>query len=98
MDGFITFLSFIFFGFFPLLGYCVFPFIFPDMSQHELFLVACLSSGVTLFVLGAVKSMFSVQTWWRSGVEMTAIGYFVCFVAYSIGAMTRSFFGVDPSL
>mmetsp|Transcript_32500 Transcript_32500/g.51704 ORF Transcript_32500/g.51704 Transcript_32500/m.51704 type:complete len:148 (+) Transcript_32500:507-950(+) len=94
-DGFVTFCAFVFFGFFPLLGYCVFPFAFPHLTSHQLFMIACLASGVTLFLLGAIKSNFSVKTWWRSGTEMLLIGYFVCFVAYSIGAVTKKLVGVN---
>lgn len=54
-DGFVTFASFIFFGFFPLLGYCIFPFAFPHLSDQALFNAACLATAATLFLLGAVK-------------------------------------------
>mmetsp|Transcript_960 Transcript_960/g.2264 ORF Transcript_960/g.2264 Transcript_960/m.2264 type:complete len:301 (-) Transcript_960:654-1556(-) len=95
-EGFVTFCSFIFFGFFPLLGYCIFPFAFPHMSDHTLFVIACVFSGLTLFALGAVKSMFSVKTWYTSGFEMLIIGSAVCAVAYSIGALTSAVVGIDP--
>jgi len=98
LDGFITFCSFIFFGFFPLLGYCVFPFAFPDLSAHTLFLIACFSSGCTLFMLGAVKSMFSVKTWYQSGFEMLAIGSVVCLIAYGIGALAKALALDDGSM
>lgn len=54
-DGLVTFCSFVFFGFFPLLGYCIFPFLWPDLSPHTLFTIACVSAALTLFALGAVK-------------------------------------------
>lgn len=97
IGGFVTFCSFIFFGFFPLLGYCIFPFAFPELSDETLFAIACLLSGATLFVLGAIKSMFSVKPWWWSGTEMLLVGGAVCLVAYVIGATTKRFLGVDPN-
>jgi len=95
-EGFVTFCSFIFFGFFPLAGYCVFPFAFPHLSEHVLFLIACALTGVTLFILGAIKSLFSVKNWFISGMEMLLIGGMVCIISYSIGALTSQIFGVDP--
>ena len=97
-DGFITFCSFVFFGFFPLLGYCIFPLAFPDLTSHQLFLISCITSGLTLFLLGAIKSLFSVKSWWASGLEMLVIGYTVCFISYTIGALTNQMVtgGVPP--
>jgi len=60
-DGFITFLSFVFFGIFPLLGYLVT--IGSGLSDTELFGVSIALTGVMLFILGAIKSMFTVQHW-----------------------------------
>lgn len=94
-DGFVTFCSFIFFGFFPLLGYCIFPFAFPSIESQTLFLVAFLLTGCTLFVLGSIKGLFSVKTWYYSGFEMLIIGYLVCFIAYAMGSLTSWFIGVD---
>ena len=58
-EGFVTFTSFIVFGFAPLLAYCVFPFVAPDAAPALLFAVACVLSGASLFALGAVKAQFS---------------------------------------
>jgi len=95
-EGFVTFCSFIFFGFFPLMVYCIFPFAFPGMTDHQLFVLAGVVSGLTLFVLGTVKSQFSVKPWWKSGLEMLVIGMTLCAIAYSIGSLTKTLFGVDP--
>lgn len=87
-EGFVTFASFIFFGFFPLSVYCIFPFAFPSISSHSLFLLACATSLGTMFLLGAVKSVFSNKSWFNSGVEMLVIGGVVSSVAYFIGLFT----------
>lgn len=104
-EGFITFASFIIFGFFPLSIYCVFPFAFPTMSVETLFSLSCLTSLVTLFFLGALKSIFSTKTWIKCGIEMTIIGSFIGFVAYILGYFTDllliKYFGLhlnNPSL
>jgi len=49
------FASFILFGSMPLIGYCVFPPLFPSLTIEELFVVASIVTGFALFVLGAVK-------------------------------------------
>lgn len=53
------FCSFAFFGAMPLLGYVIFPEAFPNMSSSSLFLSACVVTGVVLFFLGAIKSVFN---------------------------------------
>jgi len=99
-DGFITFVSFIFFGFFPLLGYCIFPFAFPHLTPHTLFFIACVCTGSTLFLLGAIKSNFSQKTWYMSGLEMLLVGGSVAVISYGIGAATdtilETYFNLNP--
>lgn len=90
-DGFVTFCSFIVFGFMPLLGYCVFPFLYPDMSQEMLFAIACVVTAGTLFVLGSIKSRFSPKKWWKSGMEMLAVGGAVALVSWSIGFICNNY-------
>lgn len=58
-EGVIMFLSFATFGAMPLLGYVLFPSIFPDMDEDSLFKAACIVTGLVLFFLGSVKSKFA---------------------------------------
>eukprot|EP00924_Labyrinthula_sp_SR-Ha-C_P013721 maker-scaffold_5-snap-gene-11.50-mRNA-1 protein AED:0.01 eAED:0.01 QI:58/1/1/1/1/1/2/45/327 len=88
-DGFITFCSFVFFGFFPLVSYCIFPFAFPHLEDETLFLIACFCSLCTLFLLGAVKSVFSYKGWLKCGLEMAAIGSVIALVAYFVGWLAQ---------
>mmetsp|Transcript_33855 Transcript_33855/g.57402 ORF Transcript_33855/g.57402 Transcript_33855/m.57402 type:complete len:115 (+) Transcript_33855:704-1048(+) len=60
-DGFVTFSSFVFFGLFPLLGY-LFT-IGSNLSETELFGISICMTGVMLFILGAIKSQFTTQSW-----------------------------------
>lgn len=53
-EGLVMFCSFAFFGAMPLLGYVIFPSIFPHMNEHELFLSACIVTGVVLFFIHRV--------------------------------------------
>lgn len=88
-DGLVTFLSFTLFGAMPLLVYCIFPFAFPHIDSSVLFGVACGLTALTLFVLGVLKSIFSVHTWWYSGGEMVLIGATVSAAAYLIGLLVN---------
>lgn len=96
-DGFITFSSFIIFGFFPLATYLIFPILFPNLDAKSLFKIAYATTALTLFALGAIKSRFSMKSWIRSGIEMVIIGSFVAFIAYCIGALTNALIGLDLS-
>ena len=57
-EGFVMFCSFATFGAFPLLGYVIIPSLFPDLPVETLFLSACIITGIVLFLMGCVKSMF----------------------------------------
>lgn len=57
-SGIVMFLSFATFGAFPILGYVVFPGLFPEASSEQLFGAACGVTGVVLFFLGSLKSKF----------------------------------------
>ena len=62
-DGFVTFCSFVFFGTFPLLAYVVFD--TDSKTSTELFTISCIVAAVMFFILGVLKTKFSVQngTW-----------------------------------
>jgi VIT1/CCC1 family predicted Fe2+/Mn2+ transporter len=89
-DGLVTFTSFVFFSSIPLLGYCVLP--FTHLTSHQLLVGASLITLCTLFLLGAIKSMFSPKTWLRSGLEMVGIGSLVALLAYWVAAFSREYF------
>merc|ERR1712060_734804 len=57
-NGLIMFLSFAFFGSLPILGYVIFPKIFPDYNEKSLFIDACIVTGIVLFLMGCLKSYF----------------------------------------
>lgn len=78
-----TFVSFLVFGFIPLLIF-VLSYFTPIFKNH-VFLVACILTGVTLFMLGAFKVKFTFQKWYISGLEMLMIGGVASIAAYLIG-------------
>jgi len=87
-DGFVTFIAFLAFGFVPLAPYCSFPFIFSGtVGDWHMFWASCASTAFALFVLGAMKSVFSNKSPLRTGAEMLAQGIVIGIVAYGVGAL-----------
>jgi len=83
--GFVTFLSFILIGFIPLMSY-----VFRDLiGGGNVFVLTCVLTSLALFVVGAVKSRFTVRNWVLCGLETAFIGGFAASIAYFIGAMLQ---------
>ena len=81
-NAFVTFLSFVIFGFIPLLIY-VLAFLFS--FKTDLFLWAIVFTAITLFTLGAVKTRITQKNWFTSGLEMLIVGGVAAGVSYLIG-------------
>lgn len=75
----VTFVAFLAAGLVPLL-----PFIvgLPDPFRASVVATLC-----TFFVIGAVKSRWSVVAWWRSGLETLSIGAAAAGIAYLVGGL-----------
>lgn len=74
-----TFVAFVVAGVVPLASYVV-------TMQHDRFLMAILLTLLTLFVVGAARSLVTRAPWWRSGLEMLLVGSVAAAVAYGVGA------------
>lgn len=57
-EGVVMFCSFATFGSLPVLGYVIIPGLFPSTSEDALFAAACVVTGLVLFGMGCVKSIF----------------------------------------
>ena len=57
-EGVVMFCSFALFGVLPLLGYVIIPALFPALGEEVLFASACVVTGLVLFGMGCVKSVF----------------------------------------
>lgn len=90
-DGAVMFLSFAFFGMLPILGFALVPMVDPSLTQHDLFLVACLITALSLFSLGAFKARFNEKFYIRSGVETVVLGGVCALVAFVVGRFVASF-------
>ena len=76
--GIATFGAFLLVGVVPLLAY-LFPFLPRDFST------AAAVTLVTLFLVGAARSLVTVKRWWMAGMEMLLVGAVAAAVAYGIG-------------
>ena len=81
--GVITFLSFILIGFIPLLGYTFSPLL--KLTEDSAFVFAVGATLLALFIVGAVKSKFSVKHWIISGLETAFVGGLAAGIAYGVG-------------
>jgi VIT1/CCC1 family predicted Fe2+/Mn2+ transporter/rubrerythrin len=61
----------------------VIPFFF--VSGATAIIAAAIVSLIGHFVVGALKSLVTIRSWWSSGLEMTLIGVLVGAVTYAVG-------------
>jgi VIT1/CCC1 family predicted Fe2+/Mn2+ transporter len=74
-----TFTAFAICGLVPLI-----PFVF---GLAHAAIVATVITGIVFFIIGSVKSIWSTQYWFWSGIETTAIGLAAAGMAYGIGML-----------
>jgi len=74
-----TFLAFVCAGAIPLVPYVVLPTADIRLSAAGAF--------TALFVVGALRSVVTVDRWWVAGLEMLALGIVVAAAAYAAGAV-----------
>ncbi len=80
-SGINTFFAFLVCGMVPLL-----PFLF---RADQPFWLAATLTALVFFVIGSVKSRWSLASWWRSGLETLAIGLAAAAMAYAVGYFLR---------
>ncbi len=77
-----TFSAFLVCGFVPL-----FPFLFKFSHALELSLIM---TGVVFVAIGSVKSRWSTDSWWRSGLTTLLVGAIAAALAYAAGVLLKS--------
>lgn len=77
-----TFVAFLAAGLIPLLPYA--------LGLEPAFRLSIAATGIVFFVIGALKSRWSLSAWWRSGLETFAIGAAAASIAYLVGTMFRA--------
>lgn len=81
----ITFIAFVIAGSLPLLPYFL-EFLGYNFMVGNQFQLSILSTGLALFFVGSVRTVFIKGEWWKNGFEMLSIGAIAATVAYLIGA------------
>lgn len=76
-----TFSAFIVCGLVPLI-----PYLFGWRSS---FVVACIMTGITFFLIGSFKSRWSTTGWLRSGLETLLVGALAAGLAYGVGVLLK---------
>ncbi|EDQ91677.1 uncharacterized protein MONBRDRAFT_31124 [Monosiga brevicollis MX1] len=94
-NGVVMFLAFISFGLVPLLSYLMLQTVnFGSMDKDTaLFAIACGFTGLAMFVLGAIKSKFSQQSWFMSGLTVLVNGGAAAGAAYLVGWLLEKYVG-----
>ena len=86
-----TLVAFILVGLIPL-GAFLFDFVFP-MQLPNPYLVSTLLTGVAFFLVGAAKSWFIDESWFRAGAETLLIGGIAAVLAYGAGFLFGNLVG-----
>ena len=81
--GLATFGSFVVAGLMPLVIY-ILSYFNPIFEVHD-FLLAIVATAVTLFSVGALRTLITGKKWWLSGLEILFIGGIAAVAAYFIG-------------
>jgi len=76
-----TFAAFVLCGAVPLLAYLT--------PLDDPFTVSLVMTAAVFFAIGTAKSVWSLQPWWRSGIETLVIGMAAAGMAYAVGYLLR---------
>jgi vacuolar iron transporter family protein len=82
-----TLIAFVTVGFLPLMVYVYDAAAPGDVADP--FRWSAVMTGVAFLVVGAMKSRFVDQTWWRSALETLAVGGLAAALAYAAGAVLQ---------
>jgi len=84
-NGLATFASFIIFGMIPLVIFVV-SLIF-NIQIKNAFFWACFLSGISMFLLGVIKSKITKKNWLKSGLVTLFVGGIAATAAYFVGEL-----------
>ena len=82
-----TFISFVIAGVIPIL-----PFLFLPASSGRVFQISIFATMITLFVVGAFRSLVTRRSFLFSGFEMLFIGGVAAAIAYGVGFLLSGVF------
>jgi len=75
----VTFFSFLLVGLIPLTSFL--------LGLNNAFQISVWITLATFFAIGALKSIWSLSPWWRSGLETLLIGGTAAGIAYAVGSL-----------
>ncbi len=78
-----TFSAFIICGFVPLI-----PYVF---SFHQSISWSVVLTGIVFFIIGSVKSQWTLRSWWASGLITLLIGAAAAVLAYGVGFLLQRY-------
>lgn len=81
-SGIATFIAFTIAGFFPLL-----PYFIPGIQNA--FLISSIIGALTLFTVGALRTLITTVSFVRGGLEMLLVGSSAAAIAYVIGSLVE---------
>ncbi len=81
-----TFSAFLVCGAVPLIPYL--------LRMPSAFIAASIATGGVFFAIGAARSRWSVAPWWKSGLGTLFIGGTAAVVAFGVGRVLASWFGI----
>merc|ERR1712118_470429 len=67
------------------------PMFIPGLTEHQLFIVACVITAIALLGLGAFKARFNEKYYIQSGVETVVLGGACATIAFVVGRFVASF-------
>lgn len=83
----VTFLSFVFVGFIPLLFFVLS--LFNSNLLSNAFLFSSILTGIAFLFVGSVKGFITKRYWVKSGLETLVIGAVVSLIAFLVGYFLR---------
>jgi VIT1/CCC1 family predicted Fe2+/Mn2+ transporter len=86
--GLVTFAAFVVVGFVPLMPFVLLYAL--DLAPRRLFLMSAVMTALAFFGVGAMKSRFVDETWYRAGIETLAVGGVAAALAYAVGVALQS--------
>lgn len=87
-SGVITFFAFVLAGSLPLMPYFLALLGVPILFDHQ-FALSIISTGVTLFLVGSMRTFLTKGNWFKNGLEMLSIGAIAAVAAYVLGSLVE---------
>jgi len=95
INGVVMFFAFLIFGSVPVWVYLIMHFVYDNLTWT--YIISSAATALSTFLLGAAKSRYTQETWFREGLQMVLNGGAATLMAYILGYSLDTFFGLDES-